>query len=451
MMRLLAKLGAGLLVLAVVALHTQAGGKKRDRDITQEPAEPPQIVPMENRVIPVAKPVQRQVTDFLDFTGRTGAVNAVTIVPRVTGYLVKTIFKEGADVRRGDLLFEIDPRPYQAQVDALNAKLTQSSASLKLAKVTHARFRELAKKNPATASQGDLDQYQSQEEQAVASLVLAQANLEAAKLNLEWTKVTAPIDGRISRYYFTVGNLVNQDVTKLSTLVSLDPMFVCFDMDEASLLRIKRAVNEGRTLKAGAETPVLMGLQGEQGFPHRGSLNFIDNQVNPATGSIALRGVFPNPKPKNGTYLFLPGMFARVRLPIGQPRAALLVIDRALMSDQGLKYVYVVNADNQVEYRRVTAGAIQDDGLRVIDQGLKTDDWVVIGGLAQVRPRLKVQPERMPMPSVLQPETNKTKSGGQESGDGNKGAKEPARTRGASLHPCGCVSTQHRRKPGKAT
>jgi multidrug efflux system membrane fusion protein len=398
--------------LAVAASHTQAGGEKRDEDGPQVPAKPSKIVPTEAPAVVVAKPVPRQVTDFIDFSGRTGAVNAVTIVPRVTGYIVKTAFKEGSDVRRGDLLFEIDPRPYQAKLDALSAKLAQSKTSLRLAMVTYARFRELFQKSPGTVSQGDLDLHQAQEEQAVASLELARANLEAAKLNLQWTKVTAPIDGRIGRYDLTVGNLVNQDVTKLTTLVSLDPMYVLFDMDETSLLRIKQTINEGRPLKDGANAPVLMGLQGEQGYPHRGSLDFLDNQVNPATGSITLRGVFPNPKPKDGTYLLLPGMFTRVRLPIGQPRAALLVTDGALMSDQGLKYVYVLNADNQVEYRRVKAGAIQDDGLRVIEQGLKADDWVVLSGTSKVRPRLKVQPERILMPFAVQPEKNTPKSDG---------------------------------------
>jgi multidrug efflux system membrane fusion protein len=212
-------LAAGVLFLTVAGLHTRADGNTVDKDSPQAPAKPPPVVPVENQVVPVAKPVRRQVTDFLDFTGRSSAVNSVTIVPRVTGFLVKTFFKEGGEVRRGDLLFEIDPRPYQAQFEALNAKLLQSKASLRLAKVTYARLRELAQKNAGAVSQADLDQHQAREEQAAASLHLARANLDAAKLNLEWTKVTAPIDGRVSRYYLTIGNLVNQDATHLTTAV----------------------------------------------------------------------------------------------------------------------------------------------------------------------------------------------------------------------------------------
>ena len=166
-------------------------------------------------------------------------------------------------------------------------------------------------------------------------------------------------------------------------------MYVFFDMDEPTLLRTRKAVNAGKIKlpEKGTKMPVLMGLQGEEGFPHEGTINFVNNQVNPTTGSILVRGVFANPLPKGGHRLLSPGMFVRVRLPIGQPHPALLVIDRAIGSDQGHKYVYVLDAENKVQYRRVTTGPLQDDGLRVIEQGLKPDDWVIVGGLQQVRLR----------------------------------------------------------------
>ena len=359
----------------------------------------------ETPVIPVAKPVQRKVTSFVDYTGRTDAKEAVTIQPRVTGYLVSMPFKEGADVKKGEVLFEIDPRPYQAQLDAALAQVAQNEATVKYARATNERFKELDKKQKGAVSQRELDQYQAQEEQAIANLNLAKANLAASRLNLDWTRVTAPIDGHISRYYLTPGNLVNQDVTQLTTLVALDPLYVYFDMDEPTLLRIKRAVNEGLISAAneGEGFEIQMGLQGEEGFPHAGTVNFVDNQVNPGTGSISVRAIFRNPKPVGGTYLFVPGMFVRVRLPIGQPRQEMLVIDRAVTSDQGVKYVYVVNGENVVEARRVTVGALQEDGLRVISQGLQPDDWVVVGGLQQVRPRMAVQPEHVTMPTLANP------------------------------------------------
>jgi multidrug efflux system membrane fusion protein len=383
---------------------------------------PSQTVPIETPVIPVSKPVEREVTDFVDYTGRTNSKNNVIVVARATGYLVKIPFKEGADVKKDDLLFEIDPKPYQAQLEAAEAQVALTEASLKYAKATNERFKELAKKQKGAVSERELDQYQAQEDQAVANLKLAKSNRESAKINLEWTKVKAPIDGHISRYYLTLGNLVNADVTQLTTVVSMDPMYVYFDMDEPTLLRIKRAINEGRIIppKEGADMPVLVGMQGEDGFPHHGTINFFDNQVNPGTGSISVRGALANPKPDDGTYLMVPGMFVRVRLPIGQPQKELLVIDRAVTSDQGLKYVYVLDAENKVEARRVTLGPRQEDGLRVIAQGLTKDDWVLVGGLQQVRPRMTIQTEQVSMPSLSAPATPQAVKGKTKAKDKGK-------------------------------
>jgi multidrug efflux system membrane fusion protein len=403
------------------------------------------VAPAEPPILPVAQPIAANVTDYVDYTGRTNAKDSVTIQPRVTGYLVAMPFKEGDDVNADDVLFEVDPRPYKAQLDAAKAQVKQNLAGLDYAKATNERFKMLEKKDPGAVSPRELDQYKAQEEQAKASLDLVKANLEAAELNLKWTKVTSPIAGHISRYYLTIGNLVNQDVTQLTTVVSMEEMYVYFDMDEPTLLQIKRAINEGKVARprasketvpefaastfgllalplgrgpfllssalypgrTGADVEVLMELQGESNFPHRGTLNFVDNQVNPGTGSISVRGVFKNPRPPGGTYLLVPGMFVRVRLPIGQPQPGLLVKDEYLSilaaAEQGRKKLYVLDADNKVQDRSVTLGSLQKDGLRVITQGLKKDDWVLTGGLQQIRPKMLIRPERWTMGSVNSP------------------------------------------------
>jgi multidrug efflux system membrane fusion protein len=373
------------------------------------------VAPAEPQALPVSKPVQREVTDFVDFTGRTEAVEAVDIRPRVTGYLVQTRFKEGSEVKKGDLLFEIDPQPYQAQLAQAKSQVALNEASLKLAQTTYARDLPLAAKGAVT--QQELDQDKAAVDEADARLKATQASLKVYELNLEFTKVLAPINGQISRFYLTKGNLVNQDQTLLTTVVSLDPMHVYFDMDEPTLLQLRRARNAGLIKPSpDGQFPVFMGLQGEEGTPHHGTVNFVNNQVNPATGSITLRGVFPNPKPEGGTRLLSPGMFVRVRLPIGQPHQALLVIDRAIGSEQGQKFVYIVDADSKVQYRRLTTGSLQPDGLRVITQGLNPDDSVLVGGIQQVRPQMQIQPETRDMPVLGQPAPEKSEVGGQKSG-----------------------------------
>jgi multidrug efflux system membrane fusion protein len=393
----------------------------------------PEVAPPEKLVVPVSHPEQREVTDYVEFTGRTDAVEAVDVRARVTGYLTQIYFREGSEVKKGDLLFEIDPRPYKAQLDNALSQVSLNEAQLKLASATYARDRVAG---TAAVSAQQLDQDMAAVEEARARIKAAQASLEVYQLNLAFTKVTSPIAGMVSRYYLTTGNLVNQDQTLLTTVVSLDPIYTYFDMDEPTLLKIRRAISVGRVKRRqpgqmdspqfvassvsfgaflpgtgplalasvfrtglGEEIPIYMGLQGEDDYPHKGTLNFVNNQVNPSTGSISVRGVFANPKLKGGVRLLSPGMFARIQLPIGPPHPALLVIDRAIGSDQGLKFVYVLDKDHKVQQRRVTTGALQPDGLRVIEpsdnpeEGLQPDDWIVVGAILQVRPRMVVQPE----------------------------------------------------------
>jgi multidrug efflux system membrane fusion protein len=368
-----------------------------------QPASKPSVAAPAALVVPVSQPVPREVTDYVDFTGRVNAIQSVDIRPRVTGYLKRMPFKEGDEVKEGDILFEVDPRPYLAQVEAYSSQVNLYKSQLKVAQTVYNRDVELNLRVQNSVSQQQLEQDRASMEEAAARVDSAKKNLDLYKLNLEFSKITSPIDGQVSRYYLTVGNLVNQDQTLLTTIVSLDPIYVYFDMDEPTLLRIRRAINERRIprTKSGLNIPILMGLQGEQGFPHQGMVNFFDNQVAPTTGSISVRGKFPNPEPPGGgVRLLSPGMFVRIRLPIGEPHQALLVIDRAVSSDQGMKFVYVLDSENKVQYRRVTTGAQQSDGLRVIEDGLQPTDWVITSGLLQVRPKMKVEAERVPMPTL---------------------------------------------------
>jgi RND family efflux transporter MFP subunit len=395
--------------------------------------------------VPISHPVERPVTDYVDFTGRTDAVQSVNIVARVTGYLVQMPFEEGVDVKKGELLFQIDPQPYEAQVRLGEAQVATNEAQLQLARQNYARAQDLFKNKGI--QQQEFDQYKSALDQALAQLDASKANLDIFRLNLQYTRVTSPIDGQVSRYFLTLGNLINQDQTLLTTVVSLDPIYAYFDVDQRTLLRIRSAINEGKLpLRRSAartgpelpqekllavqaaralaslaaalpstvtalgvaalnvriappEIPVLLGMPGDNKFPYNGFINFANNQLNPNTGSVVVRGVFANPRPLNGIRLMSPGMFVRIRLPFGPPHPALLVIDRAIQSDQGQKYVYVVNGANKTEYRQVSTGALQDDGLRAINSGLKADDQVVVGAIQQVRPNMEVTPQPTPMPS----------------------------------------------------
>ncbi|HVX60063.1 MAG TPA: efflux RND transporter periplasmic adaptor subunit [Pirellulales bacterium] len=381
--------------LLVVSLALSAAASACQRQTPSEPTNEPLI-------IPVSVPEQREVTDYVDFTGRMDAVHSVEIRPRVTGYLTKAPFKEGMEVKAGDLLYEIDPRPYQALVDYSQGQVAANQAQVKLAKANNVRAKSIAQKSPAAITQQDLDSYQAAEDEALANLAMSKGTLDTNELNLSFTKVLSPIDGEVSRYYYTVGNLVTQDTTVLTSVVSRDPIYAYFDIDEPTMLRIKNMINQGklRSAREYDDIPVLAALQGEKGFPHHGYVNFVNNRVDPTTGTLTIRGEFHNPRPERGVRIFTPGNFVKVRLPLGQPHEALLVVDKAIGTDQGLKYVYVVDEKDQVQYRRVRTGALQEDGLRVIEDGLKPDDRVIVSGLQMVRPRMTVQAELTPMPKV---------------------------------------------------
>jgi len=357
--------------------------------------------PLPPPVVTVSQPIVREVADYVDFTGRTEAPYSVDIRPRVTGYLIKMPFQEGSEVKKGDVLFEIDPRPYQAQYDQAKAQVALKDATLKLAVADNARARQLGARGVAAISQQELESYQAKEDQSKAELLSAQATLESNKINLDFTKVVSPIDGRVSRYDLTIGNLVNADQTLLTTVVSENPMYVYFDADEVTFLAVQRRLMAAKVDQLKAKFfPVYMGLADEQGVPHKGYIDFGNNVVSSSTGTITVRGVFENPSSPTGRRLLRPGMFVRVRLPISPLHSALLVSERALGTDQGSKFLYVVDSQNTVQYRPVKIGALQDDGLRVIDEGLKADERVVVSGLQLVRAGMKVEVDEQPMPQT---------------------------------------------------
>lgn len=355
-------------------------------------AAPPKV-----EVVPtvgVSKAIVREVTDFSDFTGRTEAPYSVDIRARVTGYITKMPFVEGAEVKTNDMLFEIDPRPYQAQLDRAQGEVVLNEAKLKLAKADNVRAKAVAKANAGAISLQELDKYQASEDEAAAAVEASKANLESYKLNLEFTRVISPINGQVSRYNLTIGNLVNADSTLLTTVVSQDPMYVYFDVDELTFLNVTRKMLAEKSDAIQAKKfPVLMELGDEDDFPHAGHLNFANNVVTSSTGTLTVRGEFANPAAESGRRLLRPGMFVRVRLPLGKPHDAVLINERALLSDQGRKYLLVVDDKNIVQYRPVKVGASEDGGYRVIESGLAAGETVVVSGLQLVRPKMEVKTE----------------------------------------------------------
>ena len=351
--------------------------------------------------VSVAAPVEREVTDFDEYTGRITAVEEVEVRARVRGYLVKINFTEGAEVKEGDVLFEIDPRPFQAELDAAKGQVAQWEAKLARAEADVARYERLLPKG--AASQKDLDAAIADRGEARAAIQSALAAVKRAALDVEFSKVTAPIGGRVGRASVTKGNLVNAsagEATLLTKIVSYNPIYVYFDIDERALVQYQQAARK----QAGgsdrlssvreAKIPVQLGLAAEPGFPHVGTVDFANNQVNPQTGTIQVRGVFANPN-----HLFTPGLFARVRVPVGDKYQAVMVPERAIGTDQGQKYLLAVNDKNVVEYRAVKLGRLHDS-LRVIQEGLKPGELIIVNGIQRARPGLTVTPQRVEATNV---------------------------------------------------
>jgi multidrug efflux system membrane fusion protein len=353
----------------------------------QGPPPPPQVS--------VANVIERDVTEWDEFTGRLQAVDSVEVRPRVSGYVSAVHFIEGALVRKGDVLFQIDPRPFQTEVDRLQAELARARATVQRADSEAERAERLRREN-AIANE-ERDRRQSFAQESAAQVAAVDAALRAAELNREFTRVTSPINGRVSRAIVTEGNLVSSgpgEATLLTTVVSLDPVYAYFDADEQIYLKYAggtaeakaSALRSGNRSRGSIDRRIRMALSNEEGFPREGQLDFLDNQLDSGTGTIRGRAVF-----RNTDGLLTPGLFVRLRLAGAGSYHGLLIQDRAVGTDLSKKFVYVVSPKNEIEYRPVTLGPIVD-GLRVVRSGLKAGEPVVVNGLQRIRPGIQVQP-----------------------------------------------------------
>jgi membrane fusion protein, multidrug efflux system len=343
--------------------------------------------------VSVAEVICKQIGDSDEFTGRLEAVHTVEVRPRVSGYLQSVHFKEGEIVREGDLLFQIDPRPFQAEVDRLKGELSQAKAQLSRAQSDFQRAERLHNNDGMSAE--EYDRRAAVRSEAEARITSTAGALRGAELNLEFTRVTAPITGRVGRAEITEGNLVEGgagQIKPLTTLVSLDPIYVYFDVDEQTYLKYARLTESHGTTSHDLRGTALLGLADEDGFPHSGQLSFVDNQVSSSTGTIRLRATFAN---KN--LALAPGLFARIRLQGGNSQRGCLARDEAVITDLNQKFVFVLGKNNTIEYRPVKLGPMTD-GLRVLRDGLREGDIVVVSGLQRVRPGATVAPKTVSMP-----------------------------------------------------
>lgn len=412
----------------------------------------PKAVDLPAPIVHVAQPVQQTVTDYQIFTARTQAVQSTDIKARVTGYLTKILFKDGTEVKEGDVLFELDDRPYKAALDQAKANLDVAVATLGFAQssleVVNASFIKaqsdydmglvVQKQNKAAMSEqdmtkrlaardeakGNIDKAKANVEEAKASITQAKASVESAKLNYDWCKVTSPLSGRINQHLVDVGNVVNQNTTSLVNIVSLKPIWAYFDVDENSVRRYQEMVRKGEVKAIRQNTVhVAMGLGNNNTFPISGTIDFISNQLDANTGSIRLRAVFPN---EDGS--LVAGMFGRIRMPTSAEHSALLVADSAIGTNQGERFILVVNEKDEVEYRVVEVGQLHQH-LREVKrfrevaqagpQGqdifkkvevLKPTDKLVVEGLLRVRPGSQVKPKQVEMVTLLLQPSSEQKS-----------------------------------------
>jgi membrane fusion protein, multidrug efflux system len=377
---LLASLRAGLSAVAVVAIAATLTACSNSQAEAPSPPPPPEV--------DAAPVVTQAVRPWDEFTGRIAAIGAVDIRPRVSGYIERIAFKEGDTVNAGALLFVIDQRPYRAAYDSAMAQLERARASVQLAEAQNKRGESLIK--TGAISVDTLDTRSAALGQANADVHAAEAALATAKLNLDFTEVRAPIAGKVSRAVLTLGNLVQADQTVLTSVVSQDPIYVYFQPDEQSFLRYCDLARKGQ--RANSDNAVRVGLASESGFPHAGTVNFVNNQVDAATGTINVRATVPNP---DG--VFVPGLYARVQLEGRAEYVATLIDDKAIMTDQDRKYVYVVGPEDKVKRKDVVLGSIHD-GLRVVQSGLDADDKVVVAGLQKIfAPGMKVKANMVAM------------------------------------------------------
>ena len=339
--------------------------------------------------VEVSKPLVQEITEWDEYTGKLDAVETVEIRPRVSGYLQSINFTDGAIVQKGDLLFVIDPRPYLAVQNAAQAEVERITSQLELAKGNAGRAAQLIKDRAISSE--TLDTRSKTATQSEAALRAALATLDQAKLNVEFTELRAPISGRISRKLVTVGNLVNGgpggEATLLTTIVSLDPIHCYFDVDEQAYLKYSRLAKSGeRPSSREHANPVEISLADEKDFPHKGKMDFVDNRIDPLTGTMRGRAIL-----ENTDLTLIPGLFVKVRLPGSGKYSATLIPDKSLGNDQSNKIVFVVGQDNTVQPKVVTTGRMLN-GLRIIRSGLNQDDRIALSGLQRLRPGTKIKP-----------------------------------------------------------
>lgn len=338
--------------------------------------------------VTVASPVTRDVTNYAEFTGRTASIAAVNVRARVVGELQEMHFEPSGPVQEGDLLFVIEPEPYEAAVAAAQADIAQWESELLRARSDLSRVEQAIQTN--AVSEQDVDQARADVQRAEANLAGAQAGLTTAEIELSYTQVRSPITGMVSRNFVDVGNLVGAgENTLLTTVVAIQPLYAYFDVSESVLLGILAESDSTIVDEPGtrAPAPVFLGVDTEEGWPHEGVMDYIDNTVDTSTGTIQVRGTFANAQNR-----LFPGLFARLRIPVGVEESAVLVEETAIGTDLGGKFVLVVGAGDIVELRHVELGALEDDGLRVVRSGLAANERYIINGLQRARPGLPVTP-----------------------------------------------------------
>lgn len=377
--------GSGLCRMTLLLTLMLAGGCEEKNTFVAPP--PPKVT--------VAKPERKTVTDYLELTGNTQAINTVKLVARVEGYLEGLHFQDGADVRKGDLLFSIQPDQYQAQLAQAKANVAAQQAALFNAETEFTRYSRLFEQKAAAAT--DVDNWRFQRDSSRAALANAQAQVDLANLNIGYTRVTAPFNGRMGRHLVDVGNVVGAggEETPLAEINQVDPIYIYFTINELDLLRIReRQKQAGGGDYRTRPVPLLAGLANEDGFPHEGRIDFAAISVDPNTGTLLLRGIFANPD-----RVLLPGLFVRLRLPVGRDRDAILVPQVALALDQIGRYVLVVDDKNVVERRGITVGQMFGE-MQVVSEGLTGDERVVVNGLLRAIPGREVTPETQTAPAM---------------------------------------------------
>ena len=372
--------------LGTIAVMVLAACGGTETTAPSAPPPPPEIT--------VATVIHERITEWDEFTGRLQAPQTVSLVPRVSGYIEKVLFQEGALVKKGDVLFLIDSQPFDTEVKRLKADLINAKAAAQLASHDYDRAKKLGKQR--AISNEAVDNRRAQQQQTAAQVASVQAALTRAQLDVQYTKVTAPIDGRVSYAMVTEGNFVNAGQSELTSVVSTDTMYAYFDLDEQTYLKYDRLASAGKRVDArdtNADNPVYMGLANDTGYPHIGHIDFVDNRINQQTGTIRIRARFTNQDNS-----LIPGLFARVKLIGSDTYEGILIDNKAIGTDLNNKFVLVVNAENILEYRPVTLGETIN-GLRIVTQGLAPEDVIVVNGLQRVRPAMQIKPNPVAMAS----------------------------------------------------